>query len=49
MIAIFSNSLYFAIVDAELLDVLPSKRKHEDDSDHSDESSGDDNDDELDV
>uniref|UniRef100_A0A453B0R1 Origin of replication complex subunit 6 n=1 Tax=Aegilops tauschii subsp. strangulata TaxID=200361 RepID=A0A453B0R1_AEGTS len=33
----------------ELLDVLPSKRKHEDDSDHSDESSGDDNDDELDL
>lgn len=33
----------------ELLDVLPSKRKHEDDSDHSDESSGDDDDDELDL
>ncbi|KAF7065672.1 hypothetical protein CFC21_071753 [Triticum aestivum] len=33
----------------KLLDVLPSKRKHEDDSDHSDESSGDDNDDELDL
>ncbi|KAM0823837.1 hypothetical protein ACQ4PT_070598 [Festuca glaucescens] len=32
----------------ELLDVLPSKRKHEDDSDNSDESSGDDQD-ELDV
>ncbi|WVZ66773.1 hypothetical protein U9M48_015953 [Paspalum notatum var. saurae] len=32
----------------ELLDVLPSKRKHEDDSDSSDESSGDDQD-ELDL
>ncbi|XP_047062515.1 origin of replication complex subunit 6-like [Lolium rigidum] len=32
----------------ELLDVLPSKRKHEDDSDNSDESSGDDQD-ELDL
>lgn len=32
----------------ELLDVLPSKRKHEDDSDNSDESSADDQD-ELDL
>jgi origin recognition complex subunit 6 len=44
----FCNNLLFVIVNAELLDVLPSKRKHEDDSDDSDESSGDDQD-ELDV
>lgn len=39
--------LHFVLV-VELLDVLPSKRKHEDDSDSSDESSEDDQD-ELDV
>jgi len=33
----------------ELLDVLPSKRKHEDDSDSSDDESSEDDQDELDV
>ena len=43
------NKLPHFVLVTELLDVLPSKRKHEDDSDSSDDESSEDDQDELDV
>jgi hypothetical protein len=48
LLGILCSILIICNLYAELLDVLPSKRKHDDDSDSSGESSGDDQD-ELDV
>ena len=43
------NKLQLFVPVTELLDVLPSKRKYEDDSDSSDDESSEDDQDELDV
>ena len=43
------NKLPHFVLVTELLDVLPSKRKREDDSDSSDDKSSEDDQDELDV
>jgi origin recognition complex subunit 6 len=43
------NKLQLFVPVTGLLDVLPSKRKHEDDSDSSDDESSEDDQDELDV